>query len=838
MIGWVAAHVEIGRVFCAGHARWLFVASIAVSLGACGNKPTQPASPRPAPLAEPGVARNDPVAPIDPEPIPGELETSGTTAASLPAVVRISLEDETAIEVVVTDAIRLNQTPGAVVALGRSDGLVFLRAYGAQQVEPVTQPMIEDAIFDLASVTKVFTAVAVMQLVERGQLALNEAVDAHLPELAGRGIRIEHLLTHTAGLASVSPLSDFEEREQAMHNALQHPSDAAPGKYQYSDLSFMALGELVSRVSGVSLSDYMNQHIIEPLQLRDTAFNPDAANMERFVPTEFARRRAEPGEPPPMIRGVPNDPRAWRLGGVAGHAGLFSTARDLAQFAQALLGSASLLGNETRAQMFQPRVLERLDGGGTARRGLGVEMSRWAPSSGASFGHGGYTGGWFWVDPEADAYVVILTNRVHPNGEGNAGPLRRRLLPVALPAIHRARAVPDAPVALGIDALRRDDFAPLAGKRVALFTNTSGRARDGKPTWQLLHDSPVVNLVALFAPEHGLDGDREGHIRHSTRGGLPVYSLFGANRNPPAESLDQVDLLVVDLQDVGVRFYTYAASVGRLLAAAAEREIRVLVLDRPNPIDGVHVEGPVTDDAFQSFVNHHPLPIRHGMTMGELAQFLVQEQHLNVDLEVVPLEGWQRGMRWDQTGLRWVPPSPNLRTPAQVLLYPAIGLLEAGDVSVGRGTNHPFEVVGAPWIRAATLLSEVQAQGLSGVAFESTQFRPRSSRHRGRNCQGIRLTVTNPSAFRPVRTGLGIARVLERHWPQWNLERAGRLIADQEVIDRIPDDATRLAPLWQRELEAFMPKRDRVLLYGQEGAAGPTSTTRDGTRRSPRTARP
>ncbi len=366
-----------------------------------------------------------------------------------------------------------------------------------------------------------------------------------------------------------------------------------------------------------------------------------------------------------------------------------------------------------------------------------------------------------------------------------------------------------------MDVLERDDFAALSDQRVGLVTHAAARTRDGRRTLEVLARAPEVDLVKLFAPEHGLSSRREGRVRGRrepvTR--LPVHSLFGRTRKPTPEMLADLDTIVVDLQDVGVRFYTYGATMKNVLEAAAENEKRVIVLDRPNPLDGTHVEGPVLDhEALGSFVNYHPLPVRHGMTLGELARLLNDD--IDADLEVVSASGWSRDMRWPRTGLAWVAPSPNLRDPTQVLLYPAVGLLEATPVSVGRGTDAPFELLGAPWIDAAALVGAVEEEGLPGVSFRAVEFTPRAGPHRRTSCSGLRVEITDPDAFVPVRTGLALARALMRtHGERWDTSRLARMVGRQDIVDALAEGRSlaEVEAMYAEDLARFVAERDRYV---------------------------
>jgi uncharacterized protein YbbC (DUF1343 family) len=375
-------------------------------------------------------------------------------------------------------------------------------------------------------------------------------------------------------------------------------------------------------------------------------------------------------------------------------------------------------------------------------------------------------------------------------------------------------------VLTGIDVLQANGFDILRNKRVGLITNQTGVDRNGTSTIQLLHGAAEVKLVALFSPEHGLQGKldqaRIGDSRDMATG-LKVYSLYGENRTPTAESLSELDVLVFDIQDIGARFYTYIATMGNAMRAAAERRLGFVVLDRPNPINGVDVAGPVLDEGRESFVAFHRLPIRHGMTVGELARMFNAELQLGLELEVVPAQNWRRSAFYDETGLPWVNPSPNMRSLTQALLYPGIGLLETTNLSVGRGTDTPFEVIGAPWLDGILLARELNGARLAGVAFVPVTFTPEASKFAGRRCGGVNIIITNRSRFRPLRTGLEIARRLRRLYPEtWQAADYSRLLGNDAVLQALLQGNTtaEIESLCQKELAAFLRRRSPFLLYG------------------------
>lgn len=769
--------------------RWAHALSF-LALAACGST-EEPAPAAPAPTPEEAAPEETAQAespPDEPEPPPPR------------AAIRIPVGLERELDAAVHATLEAGGAPGAVVVLGRRDGVLFERAYGRRAVDPEPRPMTRDTIFDLASLTKaVATATSVWTLIEAGRLALDDPAAAHVPGL-DRRITVRHLLQHTSGLPAVNPLREYEgTREEAIAAIAALPLEHPPGaRVRYSDLGYVLLGEVVRGASGRPLDAYAAEAVFGPLGMTETRFRPPEAWRPRVAPTERAERRGGA-----LIHGVVHDPRAWRLGGVAGNAGLFSTAADLSRFARAMLGADPVLRAETVAAMTAP---VRLPGGA---RTLGWDVGRRGLSARA-YGHGGYTGTSLWIDPERDVFVLLLSNRVHPDGEGDVQPLVRALGPLAARAAEEALPAP-GPIEAGIDVLEAEGFARLEGATIALLTHDAARARDGRRTLDVLHASPV-EVARVWAPEHGLDVDREGHVADGVdrRTGLTVHGLFGRTRAPTDAMLEGVDAVVIDLQDVGVRFYTYASTVRRVLEAAKARGLRVVILDRPDPLGGGPPRGPVSEEALASFVNHHPLPTVHGLTLGELATLLNVEREIDADLEVVELRGWSRAP-WAETGLRWVPPSPNLRSPAQVQLYPALALLEPTNVSVGRGTDAPFERLGAPWIDAR--LAELE---IPGVALEADSFVPRSSRHRGVRCRGVRVRVVEPARYEPVRTGLALARALHRLYPErFETARLERLIGHRGVTRGLLEGVTldALEAGWTPDLQRFGETRARYLRY-------------------------
>jgi uncharacterized protein YbbC (DUF1343 family)/CubicO group peptidase (beta-lactamase class C family) len=747
-------------------------------------------------------------------------------------------------------AIAARQVPGAVVLVGRRGQVAYARAFGRRAVEPADEPMTRDTIFDMASLTKpVATATSTLILVERGRLRLDDRLGRLLPEFDNHGkgaITVEQLLRHRSGLIADNPVSDYADGPDTAWERLANLDlNTRPGeRFLYSDVNYLILGRIVERVSGKTLNTFAQENIFRPLHMDDTDFRRLDRSREAPAGSRFAPTERDGGV---MLRGVVHDPRARALGGVAGHAGLFSTADDLATFARMLLDGG--LGPDGRRVLAPLTVRAMLDPGETPpgqRRGLGWDIDtgfsapRGALFGPTSFGHTGFTGTTIWIDPPTETFVILLTSRLHPDGKApSPTALRAEVATLAAAAIVDAdwRPQPAAtsiknerpgpwaaeppgirPVACGIDALARRGFRELRGKRVGLVTNHTGRTMTGQATIDALFKAPDVKLVALFSPEHGIRGlvDRSVPDSRDEATGLPIFSLYGKTRKPSPESLEGVDALVYDIQDVGVRFYTYISTLGLVLEAAREKGIPVIVLDRPNPIGGEAVEGPVRDPDFASFIAYHALPVRHGMTVGELARLFNAERSIGADLTVIPCEGWRRADPYDRTGLEWVNPSPNMRSLTEAFLYPGVGLLEASNLATGRGTDTPFERVGAPWIDPRPFARALNELGLPGVRFLPIRFTPRERQFSGQECGGVYIAVTDRSRIEPIGLGIGMAVVLRKLYPQqWEPAGFLRMLADRPAYEALlaGDGVEAIRSAWQAELAEFRAVRARYLIY-------------------------
>lgn len=764
------------------------------------NAPRAPIAPRPAAAVRAAAAS---VADA------GDAGADGGDAgdASDPS---LGAEDPFApIDAAVNEAIAAAKTPGCVVVIGRHDDVLVRRAYGLRAIEPDRRPMTLDTVFDLASLTKpIATATSIMVLVDRGLVDLDAPASRYVPELARLPpFTVRQLLLHTSGLPAATPLADFSPDRAAVIAkigalVMKHRPDE---RFLYSDVGYIVLEEVVRRVAKKDLPTFAREEVFEPLGMTETG----------FLPPEPLRARAALTEPRDgeWLPGDVHDPRARAMGGVAGHAGLFSTADDLVRYAQAMLRRGELDGRRILREKTFAAFTSKPPGSRWGRAlGWDVDSTfashRSALYSPRAFGHGGYTGTALWIDPVKDLFVLFLSNRVHPDGKGSVNPLVATIGGLAVDA---------SEVKTGIDVLRAEAFAPLDGARVGLVTNASARAKDGRTTIDVIRGAPNVTLAAIFTPEHGLGAEKEGKIADGVHAGVPVYSLYGERFSPTADTLDGIDTIVFDLQDAGTRFYTYSSTMKRAMKVAAERDLRFVVLDRPNPIDGVDVAGPVfSASGARSFVNHHALPLRHGMTMGELARMFAADEKIEARVDVVRMRSWRRGDYFDRTGLVWTSPSPNLRTVDEVVLYPAIGMLEGTNVSVGRGTPTPFEVLGAPWIDGEALARRLTAASLDGVTFEATTFTPSAAPHAGKKCGGVRARVADRARFEPIRVGVTLALALrELYETEWDADKLDGLLQSPAALLAIKEKkpARDVEATWLADLAAFKVKRERFLLY-------------------------
>ena len=727
---------------------------------------------------------------------------------------------------IIDGAIAERKMPGCVLAVGNSQGDLFVQSYGHKRVEPTTEPMAIDTVFDMASITKpVATATAIMKLIEEGRLRRNDTVASFFPSFASnekKKITVEDLLLHTSGLIPDNAMSDYADGPEIAWQKICELKLSAPigSAFKYSDVNFIVLGKIVEHLSGQTLDAYTRDAIFNPLGMNETGFNPSPELRARAAPTE--KREGE------WIQGTVHDPRAYALGGIAGHAGLFSTARDMAIYARMMLhrghlptAQARTLASPTVKTMTAAyRVPSGFRGLGWDKQ-TGFSTNRGDLLSHSAFGHGGFTGTVLWIDPELDLYFIFLSNRVHPTGDGSVNGLAGRIANLAAATYGNAeqRSPRLKTVLTGIDRLEGENFCSLQGSNIGVITNHTGRNATGISTAELLSRAPGLQLRALFSPEHGFEGILDtAKINDVTdaKTGLKIYSLYGETRRPTLEMLEGIDTLVFDIQDIGTRFYTYISTLGEAMRAAAEHKRRFVVLDRPNPINGTDVHGPMLDLGRESFVGYHQLPVQHGMTAGELAKMFQAEFELDLDLTVIPCQGWTRDTQWDRTGLTWLNPSPNMRSLTQAILYPGVGLLEMTNISVGRGTDTPFEIIGAPWMDGRALAAAMNANAIAGVTFTPVEFTPSSSKHANTKCQGIQIAITDRKVFRSVPMGLALAKSLRAlHRDTWDTRNLDRLLVNKGVCDALIDGSLSIPedPRIHSGVREFLERRQKYLLY-------------------------
>ncbi|MGC9197814.1 MAG: sodium:solute symporter family transporter [Acidobacteriaceae bacterium] len=880
--------------------------------------------------------------------------------------------DFSVVSTLMNRAVATHQPPGAVVLIGHNGHVVFEHAYGDRKLagEPGLDgqpspalPMTEQTIFDMASLSKCLsTATAIMQLYEQGKLRFDDPVEKYLPEFNAQHdpvraqVTLRMLLTHTSGepgdIKMKSPWGlsspDFAE---GIHLALTTPLISAPGAvFRYSDINFILLGYMVQRLSGEPLEVYAEEHIFKPLGMTNTRYLPlaracgayqiygagiglapagatahpckpgdwNVSVLKRIAPTAHDDEGNAQNNPDfnRLLWGSVDDPSTRRMGGVAGHAGVFSTAEDVSLFAQALLDRLAgrpsrfpvkrstlelmtmpeqpghTLGQLAEANQAQRAAIAAGEAPAAAGlaphypsvkgqdlRGFGWDIdSAFSKPRGVvfpvgSFGHTGYTGTTLWMDPGSDTYIVLLANSIHPRGNPPISNLRGQVATAAAEALGlyqppastlpaecgdpnlfcargaSAHAAAQEPTLTGIDVVEQQHFAPFAdlARRIGhppvlgVLTNQTGIDSQRRSSIAILATDlpravPGAKIATIFSPEHGIFGKQDTtQIRAEVEPvtGLPVTSLYGpteADRRPSHAQLKNLDAVVIDLQDVGVRFYTYETVTGYFLEAAAQEEtkyhhdLKIIVLDRPDLIDGRQVQGPVSDAEFTTgsgdYIDFMPLPVRNGMTLGELAEYIVGVKHLATDLTIVPLRHWSRQEYFDQTGLPWVNPSPNLLSVTSSTLYPGLGLLDFSGVSAGRGTATPFELFGGAWINAATVAQALNARHIPGVSFTATTATVAETANHypfhGQTIPAVRIALTDRRSLNAPEMGVEIVSVLHRLYPQqFKVQKTLLLLGSRGTLGAIErgEDPRAIAKSWQPGLGAYLAARSQYLLY-------------------------
>ncbi len=673
------------------------------------------------------------------------------------------------------EAVESTQNPGAVAYVGDLNETYFHGAYGFRQITPQREITTLDTIYDLASVTKCMaTTTSILLLMEDEMLHLDDPVSHYIPASGFDRFTIRHLLTHTSGL--VGWTADYRDTNSATEMIARYAErgiDWTPGsRRRYSDMGFIILGRIVELVAEERLDRFCKQRIFDPLEMNDTMFSPPAERADRCAATEQCGWRNR------LIRGEVHDENASALGGVAGHAGLFSIAEDMARYCRGILSG----------KLLQPDTLDAMTAMGQVPfypwQGLGWQLDPWSSGfsgylpSRRAFGHAGWTGTSVWMDRFNGLFAILLGNTCHPSRQGRNTPAFRL-------AFHKAVEecfYPDrTSVHTGLDRLMYEDFRPLRGNRVALLTHHAAVDSLNRHILDVFALAPDISLRYLYSPEHGIQGQAEAGEHVATQNGdVPVISLYGERTEPSASELAEVDYFVVDLKDIGSRYYTYPATMRNCLRACELAEVPVIILDRPNPIGGNIIEGPIAERT-DSLVSWAAVPVRHGLTMGELAHhfstFGYTEGRINVTVSTI--DNWNRDQLFDACDLPWTPPSPNIPTAETALVYVGTCLFEGTNLNEGRGTETPFHLIGAPWLDTESVIEMVRPEDREGCQLTAVEYTPRSlpgrassPRYQDTLCKGIYIHITDANAFRPFRVAVALLiSMRECHGDQVELTR-------------------------------------------------------------------
>lgn len=715
-------------------------------------------------------------------------------------------------------AVREAKAPGATALVGRGDEVIFAGASGLRQRVPVSLPATVDTFYDLASLTKVIaTTTVVLQLVEEGKLALEAALPPVVPLAWGSKVTLKQILTHTAGLPPLLP--GLKDRATSLAQAVGEIGNvalrSAPGTRRvYSDLGFITLAQVIELIEQDTFDAVCARRVFAPLGLKQMGFRPPEAWRENCAATEDCPWRNK------VMVGEVHDENAWAIGGVSGHAGLFATVGDVGKFCAALL----------RGEVLPDYVIED-----AARKdhvpfypwqGLGWKSDPWAGAiegylaSRLAIGHTGWTGTNLWIDRSTGIYVVLLSNTCHPSRDARDNRTLRR---VFHEAVNRVLYPVRSNTHTGIDRVLWNDFEDIEGKRSAVLTHLAAPDQRGRNALEVLGLREGFSPRRVFTPEHGLRGAAEaGETVRGERAGVEIISLYGEQKAPTAAQLADVDLFLINLQDIGARYYTYVGTMKACLEACAAAGTPVLVLDRPNPLGGDVIEGPLPERV-GSLVCSVRVPIRHGLTMGEMALFLQKTEPAlkKLKVSVLPLDGWARARYWDALDLVWTPPSPNMPDWETALLYVGTCLFEGINVNEGRGTETPFRCFGAPWIDAAAVIARVDPALARGAALAPIRYTPRSIPGKSAKpeymdvaCGGVSITITERDALRPFSLACGLLRALHEVHPRalaWkpNFDVLAGGAALREAISGGRDLVDYLASV-QSGLAAFDRERPRL----------------------------
>jgi uncharacterized protein YbbC (DUF1343 family)/CubicO group peptidase (beta-lactamase class C family) len=666
------------------------------------------------------------------------------------------------------DAVSKSHSPGAVACVGNREGILSLECAGNRQVKPEVHAADINTLYDLASLTKVVaTTTALMLLRNQGFLDLDEPIAELLPIPAFK-FTVRHCMTHSAGLIAGCA---YYENASGLIEMLQRYSGLelswpAGTRRRYSDVSYMILGKVVELITRDSLDHFCAKNIFAKLGMNETGFKPPAELRARAAATENCTWRGG------YVVGYVHDENCYAAGGVTGHAGLFSTAGDLAKFCAAML-NYKILPKDTLEEMMRPAQVPVYPW-----QGLGWKVNPWAcgsegyVASRRAIGHTGWTGTSIWMDFDSGIYSILLSNTCHPSRETRDSKTLRQVYHNAVAAKYYPNT---ANVHTGLDRVVWDLFDAIKGKKLALLTHHAAVDELGRNVLDVLALDSEVDPRVVYTPEHGLKGDVEAgfSIEGERAGKVKVISLYGKQTAPSQAELKDIDLFLIDMQDVGARWYTYMATMLDALRVCAKAGVPVMVLDRPNPIGGDIIEGPIATEC-NSLVCCAPIPARHGMTMGELATFFAgrMPELKNLKLSVSTMDGWKPSLPFKKCQLPWIPPSPNIPTPETALLYSGMCLFEATNMNEGRGTDTPFALLGAPWLMPDKVIAALPADACHGVSCSPCEYTPRSipgksadPRCRDVPCHGIHVVIDDEKAARPFTFSVALIAAIRKVHP-------------------------------------------------------------------------
>ncbi len=680
-------------------------------------------------------------------------------------------ESKKALEICLSDAIQ-NSAPGAVAYLGKNNERLFFGSVGKCALTPVEEDMQKDTIFDLASLTKVIaTTTAILLLYQQNKLKLDDPVYKYIPVPLFRNFTIRHLLSHSSGLVGYTEwYREIFSLEDILINLSKTQLLFKPGtEHLYSDFGFMLLGYIVEIISDTGFDEYCRRNIFLPLNMNTTFFRVPEKNKSICAPTEKCNWRNR------VIRGEVHDEHAYALGGVAGHAGLFSTAEDLSRFCRGLI-SGVFLEKDVIEEMSTCRVIHNYPW-----QVLGWKTDPfWESIEGqlpfrSALGHTGFTGTCLWWDRKTGYYAILLSNSCHPSRVKRDNRKLRKTFFNSAALLIRPQKMN---VHCGIDVLMRDDFKPLRNSSIALFTNVSATNVEGRSTLEILSSSDKVKLKYIFSAEHGLKLDEEaGHAEQQKQWeGIQLIDIYlNISDIQWQKVLGAVDWVLADIQDIGSRYYTYIYSLSQLMRICSKYKKKLMVLDRPNPLGGEIIEGTFPETRLINEVCWGAVPVRHGLTIGESAMFLKNTvpEMKSLDLVVIKMDGWFSDLLFSDLDLQWIPPSPNIPTFEAALCYVGTCLFEGTNISEGRGTEKPFQIVGAPWCNPIMIISNLSEKAKKGFEIMPCSFVPTSipgkavePKYMNQQCKGLRIKVKDPHTVRPFNLGIELLWLFKKYHPE------------------------------------------------------------------------